>query len=67
MKTHDRSAPDVQETFHVANISSYPGAGFTVDIWFAKGVGIVREDDIHHGTIGDVRTRLLRFEPARQR
>jgi len=64
---HNPSAPGAQETFHVSNISSYPGSGFTVDIWFEKGVGVVQEDDIHHGTIGEVRTRLLRFEPASQR
>jgi hypothetical protein len=67
MEAHDPSAPDLHETFHVANISSYPGAGFTVDIWFEKGVGLVHEDDIHHGTIGEVRTRLLRYEPAPRR
>jgi hypothetical protein len=39
METHDPSAPDLQETFHIANISSSPGAGFTMDIWFEKGVG----------------------------
>ena len=67
MEAHDPSTTDLHETFHVANISSYPGSGFTVDIWFERGVGIVREDDIHHGTVGEVRTRLLRFEPAPRR
>jgi hypothetical protein len=55
---------DKQETFHIRSISSYPGSGVTSDIWFEKGVGVVREEDIHHGTIGDSQTRLLRFEPA---
>jgi hypothetical protein len=35
-----------------------------VDTWFEKGVGIIRKDQIHHGTIGELHTRLLRFEPA---
>jgi hypothetical protein len=56
-----------QKTFHVTSISSYPGAGVTADIWFEKGVGVVREDQVHHGTIGERRTRLLRFEPAARR
>jgi hypothetical protein len=63
----DPSAPDRQRTFHIAAISSYPGAGMTVDVWFEKGVGVVREEEIHHGTIDEVRTRLLRFEPVAQR
>jgi len=58
---------DKQETFHITSISSYPGSGMTVDIWFIKGVGIVREEEIHHGTIGEERTRLLRFESASPR
>lgn len=53
--------------FHVTSTSSYPGSGMTVDIWFEKGVGIVREDEIHHGTIGEERTRLVRFDPASRR
>jgi hypothetical protein len=50
--------------FHITSISAYPGAGITTEIWFEPGVGIVREDDIHHGTVGEVHTRLVRFEPA---
>jgi hypothetical protein len=61
------SAPDKQDTFHITSVSSYPGSGVTVDIWFKKGVGIVREEEIHHGTIGEIRTQLLAFEPAAQR
>ncbi len=57
----------VGPAFHVTNISGYPGSGMSVDIWFEKGVGIVREEEIHHGTIGEERTRLLRFEPERRR
>ena len=64
IKARDPSSPDKKKTFHITNISSYPGAGMTVDIWFEKGAGIVREEEIHHGTIGEVRTRLLHFEPA---
>jgi hypothetical protein len=48
-------------TFHITSISSYLGSGETADIWFEKGVGLVREEDIHHGTIGEVRTRLRDF------
>jgi len=55
------------DTFHITNISSYPGSGMDVDVWFEKGVGIVREDEIHNGTIGEIHVRLVRFEPASQR
>jgi hypothetical protein len=67
IKVHDPSVPAEGTTFHIGNISSYPGSGITVDTWFEKGVGVVREDEIHSGTIGEMRTRLLRFEPASQR
>jgi hypothetical protein len=60
----DPAAPDKQNTFHVTSISSYPGSGMTVEIWFEKGVGIIREENIHHGTIEEDRTRLLHFNPA---
>ena len=62
-----KGQPDNQGIYHVASISSYPGSGETVDIWFQKGTGIYREEDIHHGTIGELRTWLVRFEPAAQR
>ena len=52
IKLHDPAAPGQQNTVHVTNISSYPGSGMTVDIWFEKGVGVVREEEVHHGTIG---------------
>jgi hypothetical protein len=52
------------KTFHITSVSSYPGSGETVDVWFGKGLGIAREVEIHHGTIGEERTLLLRFEPA---
>ena len=58
------SAPAGQRSFHLTSISGYPGAGITVDTWFTQGVGVTREDAIHHGTIGDQRIRLLHFEPA---
>jgi hypothetical protein len=57
------AATDQPNTFHITSVSSYPGSGMTADIWFEKGVGIVRKEEIHHGTIGEGRTRLLRFEP----
>lgn len=56
-----------RQTFHITSISAYPGSGETVDIWFRKSVGVVREQEIHHGTIGEEDTRLVRFEPAAQR
>jgi hypothetical protein len=39
----------------------------TAEIWFQEGTGIVREEEIHHGTIGEERTRLLTFTPASPR
>jgi hypothetical protein len=63
-RVHDPFAPDRGSTFHLTNISSYPGSGMTVDIWFEKEVGVVREVAIHHGTIGEEKTRLTRFAPA---
>jgi hypothetical protein len=67
IKVRDPSAPDKQNTFHVKSIPPYLGSGMTDDIWFAKGVGIVLEDLVHHGTIGEERTGLLHFESASQR
>ena len=63
-KTDDASAHAKGPAFRIVNISSYPGAGVTVDIWFEKGVGVVRLDQIHHGTVGEVRMQLVRFESA---
>jgi hypothetical protein len=63
----DQSAPDRQTTFHITSTSSYLGSGMTSDIWLEKGVGVVREEQIHHGTIGEERIRLLSFEPASRR
>ena len=65
-RIHDPFAPDGRSTFHLKNISSYPGSGMTVDVWFEKGVGVVREVAIHHGTIGEEKTRLTRFAPAQR-
>lgn len=45
----DPSAPDKQKTFHITSVSSYLGSGETGDIWFEQGIGIVREEDVHHG------------------
>ncbi len=58
---------DKRETFHITSLSSYLGSGMSADVWFEKGTGVVREDEIHHGTIGELHTRLLRFEPASNR
>ena len=58
----DPSVPGTPDTFQIASVSSYPGSGTTVDISFEKGVGIVREVKTHHGTVGEYRSRLLRFE-----
>jgi len=49
---------------YVISIPPYLGSGMTAEIWFEKGVGMVREEEIHHGTVGETRTRLVRFEPA---
>jgi hypothetical protein len=64
MKARDQSAPDKQKTVHITSVSSYLGSGMTADIWFEKGVGIVREAEVHHGTIGEERTHLVRFQPV---
>jgi hypothetical protein len=58
---HDPSSPDKGKTFHV---SSYIGSGLTEDVWFEKGVGIVKENDVHAGTYEETRDQLLLFEPA---
>jgi hypothetical protein len=63
---HDQSAPGRGPAFHVKSISSYPGSGVSVDIWFAKGVGVIRELQVHHGTYGEERTTLIEFDPARR-
>jgi hypothetical protein len=59
-----RSLSAQRQTFHITSVSSYLGSGMTADTWFEKGVGVIREVEIHHGTIGEDRTRLIRFEPA---
>jgi hypothetical protein len=58
---------DKANTFHVVSIPPYLGSGMTAEIWFEKGVGIVREEDIHHGTVGEERIRLVRFQPVSPR
>jgi len=67
VEVRDRSAPDQGNTFRVISIGPYLGAGMTAEIRFEKGVGIVREEDVHHGTVGEERVRLVRFEPAAPR
>jgi hypothetical protein len=56
---HGRSA------YHITSISAYPGSGETVDIWFEKGIGVVEEYEVHHGTVGQQRDRLVSFTPAK--
>ena len=56
IKVLDPWVPGKQWTFHITSVSSYLGSGITADIWFEKGIGVVREEDIHHGTIGKDRT-----------
>jgi hypothetical protein len=48
------------QTFH---LSAHPGSGETDDIWFAKGVGVIREQWVHHGTYEETRLDLIRFDP----
>ena len=67
IKEHDPRAPGDRNMYHIKSISAYPGAGITVDIWFAKGVGLIRKDAVHHGTIGEERIRLIRFQSAGER
>jgi hypothetical protein len=62
----DASSPDKGKTFHV---SSTGASGLAEDIWFERGVGIVREDAVHSGTNQagsheEKRAQLLLFEPA---
>jgi hypothetical protein len=64
IKDHDLSVPGSQNTYHITSISAYPGAGITVDIWFAKGIGVLRKEAAHHGTLGEERIGLLKFESA---
>jgi hypothetical protein len=67
VEVRDQSAPDRGNTFHVISAGPYLGAGMTGEIWFEKGVGIVRDEEIHHGTVGEERSRLVRFEPVSPR
>jgi hypothetical protein len=48
-------------SFH---ITSYIGSGTSIDIWFEKGVGVIRERDLHNGTYWEEAKRLLHFAPA---
>ena len=67
-KADDWKVEDVnQNIFHIRSISSYLGSGMTGDLWFEKGVGIIREIEIHHGTLGEVRTNLVVFHPGPSR
>jgi hypothetical protein len=63
----DLLAPDKGTTFRLASTNSwsYLGSGMSGDIWFEKGVGVVRDRFIHHGTFDEDRCSLIRFEPAR--
>jgi hypothetical protein len=53
-----------QNTIHITTRTSILGSGMSADIWFKRGVGVVREEEIHHGTTGEERTRVLSFQPA---
>jgi hypothetical protein len=37
------------------------------DVWFARGVGVIRKEYTHHGTLDDMTSRLVRFTPAASR
>jgi hypothetical protein len=52
--------PGHPKVFH---IGAYLGSGSTVEIWFEKGRGIVRQRELHHGTYWETREQLVRFEP----
>jgi hypothetical protein len=58
---------DKRTMFHVTSIPPYLGSGMTEEIWFERGVGLVRDEETHHGTVGEERTQLVRFEPAPQK
>ncbi len=60
----DRFSPNKGTTFHIVSNSAYLGSGMTGDIWFQKGIGVVRQELIHHGTIGENREQLVRFVPS---
>jgi len=49
--------------FHIKSVSSYLGSGMTGETWFQKGIGIFRDEYVHHGTLGEERTWLVRFDP----
>ena len=51
--------------FLIKSISYYPGSGQTVEVVFRKGVGILSQHGLHHGTYGEQRLQLVKFEPAR--
>ncbi len=55
----DPASLDKGRTYHV---SSYIGSGLTEDIWFERGAGIVKEDEVHNGE--QTHSQLLFFEPA---
>ncbi len=60
-----RATPIKPGVFLIKSISYYPGSGQTEDIVFEKGVGILSEHGVHHGTYGEQRTQLVKFQPAR--
>ena len=60
----DRFSPNKGTTFHIVSNSAYLGSGMTGEIWFQKGIGVVRQELIHHGTIGENREQLVRFVPS---
>jgi hypothetical protein len=64
IKVRNPRSPDKRVTFHIKSISSYLGSGMTEEVWFQRGVGVVREQDIHHGTYEENRMWLIRFRPG---
>ena len=64
--TRDWKATEIRAgVFRIRSISYYPGSGQTEDIVFEKGVGILSQHGLHHGTYGEQRVQLVKFEPAR--
>jgi hypothetical protein len=60
----DPALPEGQPAFHIINLSSVMGSGEKADIWFEKGVGVVRTEQVHSGTFWGGESKLLRFEAA---
>jgi hypothetical protein len=48
----------------IFHLLSHSGSGETDDVWLAKGIGVVREAKVHHGTYWESRQDLLAFNPS---